>query len=77
MSTVLLQRAAQAAAIAPLVLLAACGSDDTATTGAGANGSPDPSPETAGTASAYPVTVEAANGSVTVDAQPERIVSLS
>ncbi len=73
----LLQRAAQAAAIAPLVLLAACGSDDTATTGAGANGSPDPSPETAGTASAYPVTVEAANGSVTVDAQPERIVSLS
>lgn len=73
----LLQRAARAAAITPLVLLAACGSDDATTTGTGATGSPDPSPEAAETASTYPVAVEAANGSVTIDAQPERIVSLS
>lgn len=73
----LLQRAARAAAITPLVLLAACGSDDTTTNGTGATGSPDPSPEATETASTYPVAVEAANGSVTIDAQPERIVSLS
>ncbi|MFW6034083.1 MAG: ABC transporter substrate-binding protein [bacterium] len=73
----LLQKAARAAAITPLVLLAACGSDDATTTGTGATGSPDPSPEAAETASTYPVAVEAANGSVTIDAQPERIVSLS
>ena len=52
--------------------LAACGSDPAATGGtAEAGGSPSPEPV------AFPVTVEGTNGSITIEAQPERIVSLS
>ncbi len=55
------------------LLLAACGSDQTDTSASGATGStPEPSPE-----SSFPVTVEGTNGSITIDEQPTRIVSLS
>lgn len=65
-----LTKAAWVAAIAPLILLVACGSDADPIAGP-ATGSP--APESAG----FPVSVDAANGSVTIDTVPERIVSLS
>jgi iron complex transport system substrate-binding protein len=53
--------------------LAACGSDDPAVATGAAGGS-----ATASTGSAtFPVTVTGTNGDVTIDARPERIVSLS
>jgi iron complex transport system substrate-binding protein len=52
--------------------LAACGSDDPATTGSTGGGA------TASTGpAAFPVTVTGTDGDVTIDARPERIVSLS
>ena len=63
--------------LALALALAACGSyggsDPTATGGDTADTGGSPSPE----AVAFPVTVEGTNGSITIDAQPERIVSLS
>ncbi|HEX2361193.1 MAG TPA: hypothetical protein VHI11_03880, partial [Jiangellaceae bacterium] len=59
-------RAARTAAIASLIVLAACGSEDPAADTAA--GSPDPS--TTPEAADFPVTVEAANGEVVVEAQP-------
>jgi len=63
----------------------ACGSDDSsssttpAATGAATTAAPGgTSPgTTTGDAGTYPITVDAANGAVTLDAQPQRIVSLS
>ncbi len=70
----LLERAARVAAITPLVLLAACGSDDGSATSTATSTATSPGPAEA---AAFPVTVEAINGSVTVESEPERIVSLS
>ena len=60
-------------AVALAFALAACGSDDPATssrpTGGGATASTG--------AAAFPITVTGTNGDVTIDARPERIVSLS
>ncbi len=64
-------RARRAAAVlaALIFVLAACGDDDPADGGAAEVTTP--------AAEAFPVTVDAANGDVTVDARPEQIVSLS
>lgn len=59
-----------ALAAAPLFLIAACGDDGD---GPSAQGSPSLSQEDA----AFPVTVGAGDEAVTIDAQPEKIVSLS
>jgi iron complex transport system substrate-binding protein len=62
------------AVAATLALAVACGDDDDTSVpqsgqaGAGAEG---------GTDASFPVDVEAANGTVTIEAEPERIVSLS
>lgn len=62
---------------------AACGNDDTDTAQSGdrpdADGTtqPDDSTEHDGEAGTFPVTVEDDNGPVTIDARPERIVSLA
>ena len=69
----LLVRAARTAAIASLVVLAACGSEDPAADTAAGSPEPTTTPEAAD----FPVTVEAANGEVVVEAQPTQIVSLS
>jgi iron complex transport system substrate-binding protein len=69
---VVVTRAARTAAIASLIVLVACGSEDPA---ADTVGSPDPT--TSSEAADFPVTVEAANGEVVVEAQPTQIVSLS
>jgi iron complex transport system substrate-binding protein len=50
-----------------LLLLGSCGESTT----------PQASPETPSTAAGFPVTIAAANGDVTLDRRPERIVSLS
>jgi iron complex transport system substrate-binding protein len=71
---VLLVRAAQTAAIASLIVLAACGSEDPAADTAAGSPGPTTTPEAAAD---FPITVEAANGEVVVDAQPTQIVSLS
>ena len=83
--TRLSKAAALAAAVA--LLVAACGDDkdgdDAATTSAPAAESTAPGSDAATTTAAggadatYPVTVDAANGAVTLDAAPTRIVSLS
>jgi iron complex transport system substrate-binding protein len=70
---------ARAALVALLLLLTACGgatgaSDAQATASAIATAADSP---TAGASGGFPVTVEAANGPVTIDAPPEAIVSLS
>ncbi|MCD6020506.1 MAG: periplasmic binding protein [Actinomycetia bacterium] len=53
--------------VAILLLLASCGEPTT----------PQASPETPRPGSAFPVTIAAANGDVTLERRPERIVSLS
>lgn len=70
--------------VAVALLAAACGddtSDDTATTDAPAATTAAPAatdaPATTAAATTYPITVQAANGPVTLDAAPQRIVSLS
>ena len=68
----LLVRAARTAAIASLVVLAACGSEDPAADIDADSPEPKTTPE-----AVVPVTVEAANGDVVVAAQPTQIVSLS
>lgn len=65
-------RAARTAAIASLFVFAACGSEDPA-----ADVVASPEPTTTPEAADFPVTVEAANGEVVVEAQPTQIVSLS
>jgi iron complex transport system substrate-binding protein len=68
---------ARAALLVLFLLLTACGGA-TGTTGAPEQASPAASPSpTAGAPAGFPVTVEAANGAVTLDAPPESIVSLS
>ena len=55
------------------LLIAACGADRPEASTTGTTGStPEPSPE-----SSFPITVEGTNGSVTIDQEPTRIVSLS
>lgn len=66
-------RAAWTAAIAWLVVLAACGSEDPAADTVASSPEPTTTPEAAD----FPVTVEAATGEVVVEAQPTQIVSLS
>jgi iron complex transport system substrate-binding protein len=76
-----------AALVAALTLLvAACGGDDDAQDAVGTTAAPptestvpgtDGASTTTGDDATYPVTVEAANGAVTLDAAPSRIVSLS
>jgi len=56
-------------AIAAPALLAGCGSSSSSSTVAGTGSSPS--------ASAYPVTVKAGNGAVTLKARPSRIISLA
>jgi iron complex transport system substrate-binding protein len=65
---------ARAALLVLFLLVTACGG----ATGAAEQDSPAASPSpTAGASAGFPVTVEAANGAVTLDARPESIVSLS
>jgi iron complex transport system substrate-binding protein len=64
-------RAAEAAAVASLLVLAGCGSDD------GPAAMVDNSPEPTSPTAEFPVTVQAANGEVVVETEPARIVSLS
>jgi len=60
-------------ALALALLLAACGADAESTPATGPTGSTsEPSPTVV-----FPVTVEGSNGSVTIEEQPTRIVSLS
>jgi iron complex transport system substrate-binding protein len=59
-----------AGALALALATGACGGDDDTTAATTTTTAPGPS-------SAFPVTVEAANGRVTIDAEPDRIVSLS
>lgn len=65
-----------------ILSLAACGGAQTAQTSGGATPTPEavastPASEAASDTAAFPVTVEAANGEVTLDEQPTAIVSLS
>jgi iron complex transport system substrate-binding protein len=60
------------AASCTLALAAGCGDDDDSIAQSG-----DPDAEAASTGPSFPTEVEAANGTVTIDAEPERIVSLS
>jgi iron complex transport system substrate-binding protein len=62
------------AVAAALALAVACGDDDGASVPQ--SGQADAGAE-AGTDASFPADVEAANGTVTIDAEPERIVSLS
>jgi iron complex transport system substrate-binding protein len=64
-------RAAAAAAVASLLVLAGCGSDG------GPAATVEDSPEPTTPPAEFPVTVQAANGAVVVEAEPARIVSLS
>jgi iron complex transport system substrate-binding protein len=72
-------RSALVVACASALALAGCGDDDDDTVPqSGSPGGGDESEQGAGSADAtFPVEVEAANGTVTIEAQPERIVSLS
>ncbi len=64
------------ALVAVLALAAGCGGDDDSVP---QSGEPDTNADDANGAAdaAFPVDVEAANGTVTIEAEPERIVSLS
>ncbi len=70
-----------AAILATSFLLAACGGDDVTTTPATAESTPDDAtPDEVPTddmSASYPVTIEAGNGAVTLEAQPTKIVSIS
>ena len=68
--------AARAAMMVLLVLVTACGGGTGATDAAEQESAAAPSP-TAGESAGFPVTVEAANGAVTLNAPPASIVSLS
>jgi iron complex transport system substrate-binding protein len=59
-------------------LAAGCGDDDEAIPQSGqADANGEAAADSSDAAAAFPVEVEAANGTVTIDAEPERIVSLS
>jgi iron complex transport system substrate-binding protein len=80
MRTPLRLAASAAAAAACATALAGCASSTSSTAPASgttsASGAGTGSPAAAGTAAAFPVTVKAANGSVTLKSYPARIVSL-
>ena len=80
MRTPLRLAASAAAAAACATALAGCASSTSSPAPAGgttsASGAGTESPAAAGTAAAFPVTVKAANGSVTLKSYPARIVSL-
>lgn len=59
------------------LLVAACGSDDPDVTAAPGSSSPSPDGTAPPDEAAFPVSVTGDNGEVTIEAQPERIVSLS
>jgi iron complex transport system substrate-binding protein len=63
-------------AIAAALLVAGCGSSSSSSVQP-AGSSPSSSPSTSSAAASFPVTVTAANGSVTIKGRPVRIVSLS
>jgi iron complex transport system substrate-binding protein len=65
---------ARAALLVLFLLLTACGGATGAAEQESSAASPSP---TAGASAGFPVTIEAANGAVTLDAPPESIVSLS
>jgi iron complex transport system substrate-binding protein len=62
------------AVVGALALAAGCGDDDESVP---QSGPADANAEAEATDAAFPADVDAANGTVTIDAQPERIVSLS
>jgi iron complex transport system substrate-binding protein len=62
------------AVVGALALAAGCGDDDESVP---QSGPADATAEAEATDAAFPAAVDAANGTVTIDAQPERIVSLS
>nr|WP_062339986.1 helical backbone metal receptor [Herbidospora sakaeratensis] len=64
-------RTALAGVLLGVTLLSGCGSSDTATP------APTSAPASAAPGGPFPVTVQAANGPVTIAAKPQRIVSLS
>ncbi|GAT66606.1 ABC transporter substrate-binding protein [Planomonospora sp. ID91781] len=66
-------RTAFAGALLSALALAGCGQSPAPTTAASSAGAATPAPSAKG----FPATVEAGNGSVTITARPERIVSLS
>ncbi|MER5621484.1 ABC transporter substrate-binding protein [Streptosporangium sp. NPDC002544] len=66
-------RSALAGALLAALTLAGCGQTSPATSPSTASASAAATPSAAG----FPVTVEAGNGSVTIESRPERIVSLS
>lgn len=74
-------RVTVAALLATLsLLLAACGSTDagsTSSASASTQSTPATSQSPSSESATFPVTVKAANGAVTIAAQPERVVSLS
>ncbi|WP_433376540.1 ABC transporter substrate-binding protein [Streptosporangium sp. CA-115845] len=66
-------RSALAGALLAALTLAGCGQTSPATSPTTASASAAATPSAAG----FPVTVEAGNGSVTIESRPERVVSLS
>lgn len=67
-------RTALAGVLLGVTLLSGCGSSDTATPAPASTPAPGP---TASVVGPFPVTVQAANGAVTIAARPQRVVSLS
>src|SRR4051794_41373797 len=76
MSRIIPRRRSRLALLAAPVLALAvgCGSSGTTTS---TSASTLPARSSAGQSATYPVTVEGSNGSVSINAQPKRIVSLS
>lgn len=71
-------RKALAGALLGTLVLAACGQTGTTATSAPATSQPSSSqPASSQAGAGFPVTVEAANGKITIEKKPERIVSLS
>src|SRR4051794_11496726 len=76
MSSTISRRRSRLALLAATVLALAVGCGSSGTT-ASTSASTPPASSSAGQSATYPVTIQGANGSVTIDAQPKRIVSLS
>ncbi|GLW10637.1 ABC transporter substrate-binding protein [Microtetraspora sp. NBRC 13810] len=70
-------RTAFAGALLGVLVLAGCGQTTGTDSGATASVNPSSGGSAASPAGAFPVTVQAGNGSVTIPARPQRIVSLS
>ncbi len=68
----LARRTLAALALPVVLVLSACGGS-----GSDAGGGATTTPSSTGTSAAFPVTVTAGNGEVTIDAEPTKIVSLS